>query len=270
MIKFLIDDLHVKAALKATTEGMPIENTQNSYRARPWRSAGLSDEIITGAFSAPKRADLLVIARHNFSPSAKLKLVLKKKDEEVYASDTALFGTITPLGTFRAGIDPWGGTFAEGHDHSTYSLTFPVAELDSYEIRISNSGGRGGYLEIGRIMLGKSWSPSNTFSRGNRLQLIDGVTHRRTAGMSLRSEGTGEAYRVLSINLDWLKDNDKTVLIEEMGRVSRGGEMFVSAYPDNTGQTGREYQMICKRITNIDLRHTLPRYWDQKLTLEEV
>lgn len=274
-IRIIVDDVHPTASLTATSEALPIENTQNAFRAYVWRSVDTEDQVITGTLALPTFASGIAISRHNLTGGGEISLVLKLGGETVYSSiaDTggpSSIGGFIPAGIWRAGIDPYGATYSQSLGVLTTDIWFPMTLFDSYEITISDPDNPDEYIQVCQIVLGAAISPANNFALSPRVEWIENVAHSRTDGETLRSEGTGKRHRVMELNLGLLPDADRVTLVTTMGRAGQKNPVYVSMYPDEGGMLEVEHAMVAKRVNNLRFSHFLPMYWETTLILEEV
>ena len=266
-VRFIIDNAHASAALAATSEALAIENTQNSLRSRVWRSANLATQVITGTITA--EASGFAIARHNFSALATVQLVLKKSAAVVYDSGAVEVGQTVPAGTWRAGIDAYGGTYDARFETQIYSKWFAPTAFDEYEITITDATNPAGYMQFGQLFLGLSFEPAYGMSYGMQMQWLEQTEHQRTDGGSLRSEGTHAKHRRISFALDWLGDADRRTVLGDFLSVGKRGDVFLSAYPETGGMLEIEHAFVCKRMDDLRFGHPFAYNWASAFNFEE-
>ena len=296
ILRILAHNVHDTAALTATSEALPITNTQRSERPLVWRSADLSEQVITGTLSAGAVVDCFAIARHNLGGSGLRRIELLRHDAVVYDSADSDGSTFIPAGTWRAGIDPWGmsyiptailipaGIWQAGVDPwgGSYNDQLPnntpmtVQWMDQkylitgYRLTLAGSD-RDGFMEIGRIFLGESFVPQVNFGWSPTVEWLESGEHIVTEGGSLRTVGGGELRRKTSIQLDWLVDTDRTQLISLLGKAGMGADLLISLYPDSQSQMLElEGMFICRREQALKTTHNLPGNWQAPLTLLEI
>ena len=276
-LRILATNLHDTATLAATSEAMPIANTQVSPRPYVWRSTDLQEQQIDVTLSGVDYIDCIALAQHNLGALGEVQVEFFQGafTEQGLVKDSGAMPTemLVPLSAWRVGIDPWGATYNDrlpgGSSLVIYWLDQPIA-ADRYRITLTSSDTSAGYFEVGRIFAGLSSSPETNMSWNPDVRWIESIEHVRTEGGSSRSVGGGEPRRAVSISLDWLSEADRQRLLTDLVSVSKAADLLVSLYPEQGGLRELEHTMVCRR-TN-DFGHTYSHYnnWQTTLDFEEV
>ncbi len=277
-LRILANNIHDTTTLTATSEAMPVENTQRSERPFTWRSVDLQTQVIEATLQDGAYIDCIALARHNLGPlgSVRFECFLGDFTDDKRVKDSGEMPTamLIPAGIWRAGIDPWGATYNEllpgGSSLAIYWLDTPVA-ADRYRITLSSSDtSPTGYFEIGRIFSGLSFAPSVNMNWGTNVRWVESSEHIRTEGGSMRTVGTSELYRAFDFKLDWLADTDRQRLVTELAKAGRERDLLVSLYPQSGGLHELEHTMICRRINNFAHNHNHYNNWQAQFEFEEV
>lgn len=272
-IRILAGNIHNTATLTATSEALPVENTQRSERAMVWRSTSLNEQTITGVLPTGSIVDCVALARHNLSAGGIRRIELLYEGSVVYDSGLIPTALLIPAGIWRAGVDPWGATYNDqlpGNTSLTVQWTDTKYLVTGYRITLSGTNDDG-YMEVGQIFIGDTFQPEFNFSWNAETDWQESGEHLKTEGGSLRTVSLGDLRRQVNINLDWIIDSDRTQLISRLGKAGMGSDLLVSLYPDSASQMLElEGIMVCRRLNSINTRHNLPGNWSAGLTFLEV
>lgn len=273
-VRFVIGNAHDSATLTATSQALPVTNTQRSERGLVWRSVGLGEQVIEGVLRTGHIVSCLAILRHNLGANGIRRIELFNGDEMVYDSGPIPTALLIPAGTWQAGIDPWQATYNDrlpaGLSAAILWLPRPYT-ITCYRITISDLGNPDGYLQISRILLGLTFSPKFNISWSPKIEWQESGEHKITEGGSLRTSGRGDLRRKIDISLDWLNEGDRSQLITKMGQAGIGADILVSLYPEVSSiMQELEGTMLCRRTQSLITTHNLHGNWQLPLTLIEV
>ena len=248
-VRILVQDGHRSAVLGATSEAMPIANTQNPFKSRPWRSTDTAEQTITGVMDitiAEGELFGISIAHHNLSSAAEVTVALK--------SGMTTVDTVTVLDNDTTTWDYWG--VAEG-------------DIDQYLITIDDPTNLAGYFQLGQILLGRAITFAYNFEIGATHMWRQDVEHEYTAGQSLRSEGTLLMPRESSINLKKLSPADRIVLVRELRRAGQAAPLYLSLYPGAGGALESDHAYVAKCVSNLSTKQSGQAHWDSQLLFKE-
>jgi len=268
-IRLIINNEHDIATLTATSEATPIAYTQRSGRSYPWRSTGTADQTITASFATPTYVSGVVVYNHNLTASGVVRVEYLLAGEVVYDSGDVIAANIIPIGTWRAGIDPWGAENLAELPTVQYNVWTSSTLVDGYRITLKDPDNPDGYLEVSRIFAGVSYSPQINPQYGLSLEWQDFSENQRTESGSLRTVGAGTARR-LTFDLGHLDDVELTRLSREMLRSGKGRDLYVSVYPGAGGMMEAEHAFVARRASDYAHGHTFYRNWESSLELQEV
>lgn len=268
-MRLIIDNVHDGASLTATSEALPVAYTQRSGRAYPWRSTDTATQVIEGTLASAEYIDALVLYRHNLSATATAQVELLGDTGVVYDSGEQPLAELIPLGVFRAGIDPWGASYNDQIPVACSPFWLPVTAITGYRITLKDPANSAGFVQVGRVIVGLSFSPEYNPAYGLQLEWRENVEHRRTEGGSLRSVGEGLARR-LSLDLAFMPDNDRAKLTTDLVKRGKASDVFISVYPEQGGLKEIEHSFLARRDANYSHTHDFYANWQASLPFLEV
>ncbi|UXZ55834.1 hypothetical protein LOS15_07390 [Halomonas sp. 7T] len=268
-LRLIIDNVHDSAVLTATSEALSIAHTQRSGRSYPWRSVDTSTQVIEGTLASLTYLDAIVLYRHNLSAAATVRIEWLNDVGIVQDTGEQSAAELIPPPLLRLGVDPWGASYNDKIPVAVQPYWITPDFVTRYRITINDPANPDGYIQIGRIIAGLSFSPRYNFSYGVKLEWVEQVEHRRTEGGSLRSIGGGLARR-LTLDLNHLSDADRTTLTTELVKRGQGADVFISAYPEQGGIKEIEHTLLARRDANYAHTHDFYNNWQSSLPFLEV
>ncbi|MCL7931675.1 hypothetical protein [Halomonas llamarensis] len=268
-MRLIIDNVHDSATLTATSEALPVAYTQRSGRAYPWRSADTGTQVIEATLMGPQYLDTGVLYRHNLSASATVQMEFLYDADVVRDTGVQSAAELIPPPLLRLGIDPWGASYNDKIPVAVQPYWITPTFATGYRITINDPANPDGYIQVGRVIAGLSFSPRYNFSYGVKLEWVEQVEHRRTEGGSLRSIGEGLARR-LTLELNYLPEADRTTLTTELVKRGKGADIFISLYPEQGGIKEIEHTFLARRDTSYAHTHDFYNNWQSSLPFLEV
>ncbi len=272
VMKMLAGNLHDIASLAVTSEGMPISYTQRSDRPLVWRSTDLQPQVITATLPEISFIDCVALTRHNLGSLGAVRVELLLQGDVIYDSRDQSSALLMPAGQFMAGVNPWGATFNDQMPNESslviHWLDVPLA-VDEYRLTLTAQIPEG-YLEVGRIFAGLSFSPSENFNRGLSVDWMESGEHVPTESGSLRTVGLGELRRKFNLQLDWLGEIDRQQLVNRLVKSGKGVDLLVSLYPGAGGMKELEHAMVCRRENDLSHQHNHLHNWQVPMIFIEV
>jgi hypothetical protein len=263
-----VADNAVLSASPALVPSLPVTMLQDDRRGRAMRSTGTT-QTISGTYDEIQTVDGCTLVRHNFSALAMIRIKMYDGENQsgnvVYDSGMLVYGDLIPAGEFTAGIDPFGGAF---HTPPLVIMWFSPVAIRSFEILLDDSNNADGYLQIGRLFMGLSFSPEFNFSWGSKLEFVDRSIRTRTSAGGLRTRKQSR-FRRLSISLDWITDSDRSRLSSEF-RAANGRDVLVSAFPNETGIRLSDYTLVAQIVDGTSFDHTYYDNYRLPLVFEDV
>ncbi|MFJ5538529.1 hypothetical protein [Vreelandella titanicae] len=268
-MRIIFDNVHDSAALTATTNALPIANTQRTGRSYIWRSTSSTDQVITATLSSPKFLGALVLGQHNISTTGRVRIELLLSGGVVFDSEFRLPSEVKPLGEWIVGVDPWGVSNLTLLPTRQFVVWMDEEILcDSYRITINDPSNPDGYLQLGRIFAGQYYSPDKNPTYGLTLEWQDFGENVRTESGSLRTIGEGFA-RALNFDLDFLNKNGMADLTLNLVRAGKGKEVYINIYPEQGGVKEAAHAFVAKRSSNFSTTANFFNNWATQLTFEE-
>lgn len=211
----------------AYTTQLPLSNAKSRVFAEKARSVdtATASTQFTLTLTGPKAVGVVSIASHNFSSSAKIRVVAYK---DAAKTDIAFDSTLVDVwpALFESTDLEWefdnfwfGGLTEEERDQFTplFYTFFPDALLvNVVDVFIEDTANPAGFVEFGRVFIGDAWQPKVNMELGCSMGYVDESTfeaaddgteyfderrRRRTFDFRLPNLDESEAYnRIYSLN----------------------------------------------------------------------
>lgn len=239
-MRLIVDNAHDAAILSADQEAMPIANTQGGkgvLREYPWRSTDATEQSWGGVFPA-KAIGGIVISRANFTQDAVVTVELKLSTSTVDTIVIPANGT----DTWVAWIDP--------------------VTADEIEVTVDDTANPAGYLQFVQALYGPVVTTQYNYDLGAKFRIQQDVEHVRTAGQSLRSQGTRLKTKTASINLSHIPEADRLSLIDALLRHGQAVPVFVSLLPEATGRRETDHQFVAKVTSEVGYDMVAQSFWN--------
>lgn len=229
---------------------MVAENVQSSPTEIPWRSTTTYTQVLTGDFLSTQPVDALCLYGHSFSPTAVLKFYLSNESDffsPIYAAALAAGSIRWGLGEGPLGTSGLGGYESQDVGYAQHLLHWlDEALLARYwRITITDTQNPDGFIQIGRVLVGKYWAPINNMVWGYELGPQDDTELRRTRGGSLRSIAR-PSHRSASVSLDWLSEVEEGALHDMFLRAGKRLDLLFSGYPQRGDAQERRHTVLCR------------------------
>lgn len=263
---------HDKATVSASSFVVPSSNTQRSDRGRFWRSSSGYQHQLFADFNGSVAIGCVAFARHNLPAGSTWKVELLQGEAVVRDSGELPVSIVVPAGIWRAGIDPWGATY---NDRLPAGLSLAVHwfEYDHWctGYRITFNLLKNAAVEVGRVISGSVFSPSDNMDWGLETDWVEPGEHVLMDGGSIRTVGQGELRRSVSFNLSWLNEADRSQLLSLLGRAGKGADLLLSMYPESDSILKElEGMMVCRRDSSLASTHSQNRSWHLPLAFLEI
>ncbi|MFG1487652.1 hypothetical protein ABMA58_00210 [Oceanospirillum sp. HFRX-1_2] len=272
-LRLLAHNAHDQATLTATSEALPIANTQRSERPMVWRSTDLSEQVIEAQLATGAVIDCVALVRHNLGASGLRRIELLYQGDVVYDSGPEPTAILIPAGVWRAGVDAWGATYNDQLPVDSAVTVHWVPQqllVTGYRITLT-SANPDGFMQIGRIFAGASFSPEVNFDWSPKVEWQEQGEHLPTEGGSLRTVGLSGLRRKVDLQLSWLSDSDRVQLVSLLGKAGLSADLLISLYPSHESEMLElEGLIVCRRAPAISTQHTRPDNWQMPQTFIEV
>ncbi|GAA0694058.1 hypothetical protein [Vreelandella titanicae] len=235
-MRAIMDNEHDRATLTASSAQSPVENTQMAGRSYSWRGLTATNERITAMLENPTFISSVVVYGHNLSSVGTVQVEYLFEGEVVFDTGPVVAADIIPLGVWRAGIDPWGGSDLTSLPSIHYNVWTEPTLVDGYQITFDDPNSEAGYIQVGRIFSGLPYSPPKDMnvSWGVKLRWVFRGEKKRTESGSLRHIGGGVSRR-LTFDFKHLDDEETGILTQELLRAGAGQEVYINIYPEEGG-----------------------------------
>lgn len=256
------------------TATLPVTNLQLEGRARVARtSTATGTKTINGNFAGTTLCSALVLYGHNLSGTATWRLRLYAGTNQtgtvVYDSTTLTPQTVVGWGAFQWGVESWGSYIFRDWEQPFYALFFADTYALSFKLELDDSLNPAGYLQAGRLIIGRYLSPYYNASYGLSLSWDTSSQQRRTLGGSVRTDRRA-TFRRLSFDLEALAAGERALWLDLARSMSLHKEMFVSVYPGVGGELERDHSILCKFGQVPSSVLPMPDRWSMKFEFIEV
>lgn len=256
---------------------LPASNLIVPERESVMMTQSRTEHAITGNFDRRRVVNAFVLYAHTLSAYGKMRLELFADDDQSgvinYDSGLIYARRRIPLQLLRIGVDPWGAVYGDDLTaasplwfNSVFAKSYRVTLYDQPSTKLPN------YITAQMMMIGRYWSPETNFSWNPTIQWVQEVQHSRSEGKTLHSEGTQEKYRRVSFNLEWLSEDDATLLYEFIRQYGGLKEFYVSMYPHYRYEIREiEHSLMMRFTGELPPRtHTHPHTYSVPIEGEEI
>lgn len=132
-----------------------------------------------------------------------------------------------------------------GPDDACLFDVFPPVAAQSFKVSLYALSGSD--IDIGRLWLGPTWSPSVAPQYGLSLRWADASTQARAEAGNLLAIA-GPALREMAIDLAYLTEPDRATLVDLMRYIGANGEVFISLYPGDATAAATDYALIGRLV----------------------
>ena len=215
---------------------LPIENVQDRQITKVYRSDSATTIQIDIDFGSTQLIDFFAIIRHNITVTGTVRYRYSTvSDFSTTVRDTTAVNAwpvIEPFGSRPWGVFSWGGFpgQSELEEYTVSSYDIPSESVFARYIRIDivDDDNSDGYIEIGRIVSGPAYRPSNNYSFGSSIEFVDNsrvtksrggqtfideVEHFRVFNFQLINIPEAEIFSNIFNELDRLRGIGKDILI---------------------------------------------------------
>lgn len=238
-------------ALAQGTEdpAQPLSHSQRYNNSRVFRSTAPGTLVINFNFSKFMHLSGLAFWRHNLTSDARVRLELFGDENQTGPNlhDSGDLEVIAPktLGDLDFGKEPLGATVFADWSKSASAFWFENVTCKSGRLTITDTANPEGFLEIGRIYLGDTFSPSVNVDLGHSLKWDTQGDALQTAGGTYHTLESA-ANRVLKFNLSHLSEEDRAKFSDLSRVLLNHKDFFVSLRPLAGGNTTRDYAFAAK------------------------
>lgn len=249
----------------STASGFAVNNLKADAKTSVWRSTSLAVQTLTLTWATAQVIDSVAMAFTNLvsGSTVRIKLFAETADS-VPLLDTGKvvneYAYPPPAGFSSIGLSsfPYGG--------GAYLSAFFTAQIcKKITIEVDSSDLRGwitsfydwyfapsiltnpdGYVEISRLICGKSWRPEINCAYGLPIGTTDSSESARTDSGNLIIDRR-TVHKTISLNMDFMTELDKRNLSELIRTVNKNKPVFLSVFPGSgwdQEQAGQIYGIL--------------------------
>lgn len=246
---------------------LPIANTQKYNNSRVFRTSTTADIEILFDWVEPVFLEAFCLWRHNLTSEAQIRIQLYNGAGQTgdLVFDSGLFLADVPknLGDLVWGKDPLGVSTYTNWETATRAIWFDETHVAvSGRLTVSNPGNPDGYLEVGRIYAGETFSPTINADLGHVFQWETDVKSNPTAGGTVHTLDAA-TYRRLTFNLSHLSPGDRSSFSDLTRTLSTHKDFFLALRPGVGGVFERDYSFAAKFEQIPRLKAQASRYETQ-------
>lgn len=274
--------LHNKPSDAGTFSGgswlstLPLANLvtkQVSRVARSTNAVATSTKFVVD-MGRPFSISQMILIGHNLSSSATIRWRLSDSSggaPALYDATTPAQTPTIPFGSLPWGAMPWDGidpTIYPGGRINIHNMPDPVYARYIL-IDIVDTSNADGYIQIGRFIAGDPWSPRVNMNWDPQVGYIDDSKARRSRGGQLYVSEQ-RRRRQMSLQFDWLSENEAMAAMNIMLRLGIGGDVFITYDSDDADATLFQRSFYASLVK---LDPTIHRYIDLyrwSLSVEEL
>lgn len=154
-----VDSDAASLGVSSAVSTLPASNLQNMQPKRKWRSSGLT-EYITADFGAGGAAcNGLALVGHNLTGAATLRLRGKATPDVTVSSTVDTTAVSAWPATGKPAVVDWP-------QHLSWLSWSNSTALRYWRLDIADGANPAGYLQAGRLVLGRYWQPTINFDLG--------------------------------------------------------------------------------------------------------
>jgi hypothetical protein len=256
-----------------TTTGTYVAaNLKRDAKSLTWRSAAKTATLTVG-FGSAKTISGVLLAFTNLTATATVTVTAINVTAGVNPSalgavlarpwaDTAWDSTFLPANSS-------GYSYGSGsHARSWFSGDVTCTGLT---IVITDTANSNSYVEVSRLIVGKSWSPKYNTEFGIQVGVKDLSSQSRTESGDLITT-RGVRYKTLNFDLNWLTYTDRTTFVNLLKTSGLSRPLAVSLFPNNSDDWDAEglYQIYGKLTDTAAVTHPMFSVYTSSVSIEEI
>lgn len=250
--KLLVDNYYDQAtlALSTGTEAgeMLLSNTQQYGNEMRFVSTDFNQVVITGNFDIAKLLSGFVLYRHNLSNTATFQLEIFDDLNQV---GVKVYDSLTTPAVQQRNYDEWDWRIEKlvSSPFDNWAVRFSqlwFAEVFglSFRITINDPDNEAGEIEVTRIYMGRTFSPSRNFNWGQKTQVKSNSKQVRTDGASLYTK-VKKKFRHVTFSA-MLSDIDRVAFFNATDHLGKDIDFFITLYPNSNNQQEMESALAGK------------------------
>ena len=245
-------------------------NLKKDAKSQTWRSTAKTATLTVG-FGSAKTISGVLLAFTNLTSTATIKITAT--GVTAGANPSALGDVLARPWTDTA----WDSTFLPANSYSygggNYARTWFSSDVTctGLTIAITDTANSNSYLEVSRLIVGKSWSPKYNTEFGIEVGVKDLSSQSRTESGDLITT-RGVRYKTLNFNLNWLTYTDRTTFVNLLKTSGLSRPLAVSLFPNNSDDWDAEglYQIFGKLTDTAAVTHPMFSVYTSSVSIEEI
>lgn len=279
-LKIIIDnylDYSTMTVTPSVWDTLPLDNVLIPDRSLPMMTKARTEHVIYIDFDRPRLVNAFACPYHSLSQWGKFRIELFREPaqsgELKYDSGFFLARQRKRLRELKPYVDSWWATYGKdlppSSAHYFDSTLASSARITIYDQPLE---GLDDWFDIGMLFLGLSWQPQfKNFAYGLNIEFEDDVAQVRSAGKGQIAEGTSDKFRVSTLNLKYLIEEDANLLFEFVRKVGKLKPFFISAYPRYSNRVREVEHAFVARFTTTPARaHVDEDQYSTELRLGEI
>lgn len=223
----LAGSLTDSVTLTASSAAIAVAEVQNTDVGRPWRSTAATAQTIEADFGAAVAADTIYIGGHNLQADATLRLELSNNSDYSAPELDTTFAPWPATSWPKAAMKRWTA------DPARY-MRLTVTD---------GAGNTDGYVQIGRLMIGKAWTSATGHDWGAQLTAI-GENELQTSPGGSQYSTAFPLRRMLAVGWSWISDEEMVELEALLRDTGTFRDALLSAYPDTNSDWARMHTVL--------------------------
>lgn len=274
--------LHNKPSDAGTFSGgswlstLPLANLvtkQVSRVARSTNAVATSTKFVVD-MGRPFSISQMILIGHNLSSSATIRWRMSDSSggsPALYDATTPAQTPTIPFGSLPWGAMPWDGidpTIYPGGRINIHNMPDPVYARYIL-IDIVDASNADGYVQIGRFIAGDPWSPRVNMNWDPQVGYVDDSKAMRSYGGQLYVSEQ-RRRRQMSLQFDWLSENEAMAAMNIMLRLGIGGDVFITYDADDGDATLFQRSFYASLVKLDPTIHRFVDLYRWSLSVEEL
>lgn len=243
-LKLLWANIADQGTLSGGSWQLPLANMQDKDINHAARSSGLSTaqtQFVIDLGADTSLFNALALVNINCTTDARIRIQTSNTSNfsvvDYDSGDMDVFRSIYTAADMLWKSGNWWKAKIQTQDLEGYvrNCFVDLNERENRYIKImlSDTGNAAGYLDIGRLIVGRLTSFTHNFSYGFKLRWVDPSIKSRTIGSKSISE-VRQKYRAATYSLDFITDREALTQAFELERImGTTGEVFVVTDADD-------------------------------------
>ena len=289
-------DTVITASTTASSLATPASNLKTDTKSAVWRSAQGTTSAV-GAFlvvAVPGGAKIggVIAAFSNLSSAATIRVkgytgavptvggtadvpTINESGSTIrFDNGGVLCSPYQAEGTWNWGYNPLAQQAYQNkkvYGRAWLTLAQQQEVCTSFSIEVFDPNSKEQFIEISRLILGSYWSPKYNTGYGIEAGVVDLSTSTRTESGDLLTTEL-PYFSTLKFDLKFMVKQDRDSLYSILRALGTRKAMFVSAFPDNQLDWGKEgvYQCYGKFAQLPGISHSMYEMYSSDISIEEV